>query len=295
LITIFSAILFVPSCFSADAGPVGTYEAQVTFAPTPEPNVREITLTASLTLNENGSYIFECTEQQDFYPCYVEEGNYTINGDEIALAPSACQAYAEAKWDMKVLNADEQASMTTNGTLSKDTFTATMRWYDRDWEFTTDMQLKRIVRPNTPTASAAHDAAKGAYTGEFSLELKFGGTDGRPVWKSTFDIDAKLILDKSGTYIFACGHARNTESRGMTYREVGTYTLSGDEIIFIPSEAMFKGKGGAGVMQTLTADEQASMTTKATLKDNTVTAKMRWLYNYHTVTSEMQLVRGDTK
>ncbi|MBE6620614.1 MAG: hypothetical protein E7625_04550 [Ruminococcaceae bacterium] len=216
LTTIFSSILFVPSCSSADAGPIGTYEAQVTFAPTPEPNVKEITLTASLTLNEDGSYTFECTEQEDFYPCYVEEGTYTINEDEITLTPSACQAYAEAKWDMKALSADEQASMTTKGTLSKETFTATMHWYDRNWEYTTDMQLKRVVQPNAPTASAAHDAAKGTYTGGFSLELKLGGTDGRPAWGNTYDIDAELILDKSGTYVFACGHARNTEFRGMT-------------------------------------------------------------------------------
>jgi len=75
------------------------------------------------------------------------------------------------------------------------------------------------------------------------------------------------------------------------HREVGTYTLSGDENTFIPTEVMFKGEGGTGVMQTLTAEEQTSMTTKGTLKDNTVTAKMRWMYPYHTVASEMQLVR----
>ena len=45
-------------------------------------------------------------------------------------------------------------------------------------------------------------------------------------------------------------------------------------------------------MQTLTAEQQAEMTTKGTIKDNTVTAKMRWLYHHHDIASEMQLVRA---
>ena len=125
--------------------------------------------------------------------------------------------------------------------------------------------------------------------GEFTLEFQYGGGDGRPAIKASHDIRAELVLDKKGNYTFSTWH--NSEFTNMTYSEKGTYTLSGDEITLVPAECMFMVKGGGGEMRTLTADEQASMTTKGTLKDNTVTAKMRWLYNYHNVASEMQLVR----
>lgn len=143
-----------------------------------------------------------------------------------------------------------------------------------------------LVTASCDNANAVH---AGTYRGEFTLEFQYGGGDGRPAIKASHDIRAELVLDKKGNYTFSTWH--NSEFTNMTYSEKGTYTLSGDEITLVPAECMFMVKGGGGEMRTLTADEQASMTTKGTLKDNTVTAKMRWLYNYHNVASEMQLVR----
>jgi len=137
------------------------------------------------------------------------------------------------------------------------------------------------------SANAAH---AGTYKGEFTLEFNYGGGDGRPIIKASHDIRAELTVDKKGTYTFSTWH--NSEFTNMTYSESGTYTVVDEEITFLPTAAMFMIKGGDGEMRDLTADEQASMTTKGTMKENTVTAKMRWLYNYHTVASEMQLVRG---
>ena len=287
--TLLTAVFVTTSCDkAANAGPDGTYEGHFAFEFELNSRKHEVDLTASLTLNKDGTYTFESMQDDDFLPGYVEEGTYILEGDAITLTPTACQAYADAKWEMKILNADEQTSMTTKGTLKEGVFTATMRWNDSVWELTTDMQLKRVVESNAPAASAAHDAAKGIYVGEFALELQYGGGEGRPIIKNTHDIAAELVLDQTGTYTFACGHYK--EYRGKTYAEKGTYTLSGDEITLVPAECLFMIKGGAGEMQTLTAEQQADMTTKGTIKDSTVTAKMRWLYNYHDIASEMQLV-----
>lgn len=266
----------------------GTYAAQFSFEFELSKKF-EITLTASLTLDKDGGYAFECTQLYDFYPCYVEEGSYTLEGEEITLIPSACQKYADSSWSMKELTADEQASMTTKGTLKDDVFAANMRWNDSLWDqVTTDMQLKRVVKSYEPAASIAHEIAKGVYEGEATLGLQFGPTDGPSVSK-TSDIRAKLVLNQSGTYTYACAYAK--EYRNMTYCEEGTYTLAGDEITLIPTKAMFKIYGGAGELQELTADQQASMTTIGTLKDNTFSAKMRWLFPYHQLTGDVQLTR----
>ena len=141
----------------------------------------------------------------------------------------------------------------------------------------------------TASCDNANAVYAGTYKGEFTLELNYGGGNGKPSMKAEHDIRAELTLDKTGSYTFSTWH--NSEFTNMTYSESGTYTVSGDEITLVPTECLFMVKGGGGEMQTLTAEQQTEMTTKGTIKDNTVTAKMRWLYNYHNVASELQLVR----
>ncbi len=139
------------------------------------------------------------------------------------------------------------------------------------------------VSCDSPTETAA-----GTYKGEFTLEVNMG--DGNtPGIRFEHDIRAEFVLDAAGTYTFSCWH--NSEFTNMTYSESGTFTLKGEELTFVPDEAMFIIKGGASEMRALSVEEQTSMTSKGTLNHDTITATMRWLYPYHSVASEMQLVR----
>ncbi len=140
----------------------------------------------------------------------------------------------------------------------------------------------------TVSCNSPAETAAGTYKGEFTLEANMGGGDA-PGIRFEHDIRAELVLDAAGTYTFSCWH--NSEFTNMTYSENGTFTLEGDELTFVPDEAMFMIKGGDSEMRVLSVEEQASMTSKGTLNNDTVTATMRWLYPYHSIASEMQLVR----
>lgn len=136
---------------------------------------------------------------------------------------------------------------------------------------------------DTPAESAA-----GTYKGEFTLEGQMGGGD-TPGVRFEHDIRAELVLDAEGTYTISTWH--NSEFTNITYSENGSFTIEDGEITLVPDEAMFMVKGGDYEMRALTAEEQASMTSKGTLDNDTVTVTMRWLYPYHSIASEMQLVR----
>ncbi len=130
--------------------------------------------------------------------------------------------------------------------------------------------------------------AAGIYTGEFTMELKMEGGNGHVV-RTTQDIRAELVLDAAGRYTFSTWH--NSDITNITYSEAGSFILDGEVITFVPDEAMFMVKGGDYEMRTLTAEEQASMISTGTYKEDSVTATMRWLYPYHSVAGEMQLAR----
>ena len=286
LSTVLFSVSFMTACDGAPAH-IGTYETSVSFEFEWNNITHTVDLTAQLTLKNDNTYRFQCTERFHIDPCYTEEGNYTLANGVITFVPTACQDLTDdGKSEMITLTPDQQESMKKTGTLENKTVAANMRWNDSVWELTNDFQLAFLEESEAPAASKEHEAAKGTYGGQFDLELTYGSG----MVSSTNHIRAKLILDAAGTYTFYTGHL---EYRNMTYCETGTYTLSGEEITLIPDECMYMIKGGAAEMRALSPEDQTAMTTKGTLKDGVVTATMRWLYNQHQIASEMELAYQD--